>query len=159
MSNRVRLLLVLSLAANLFLGGVVVAGATRWLADRDGSLMIDTAPAQRPDELTQARRRELNRVILTAAREGRPHWRELRAARREAAALFAANPYDPAAVAAQLRRARLLELDLRGRTEAAVVGYGSGLSAEERAAVAPLLERGLRPRRSGEGRRRGGERR
>jgi len=153
MSRRWKIALIVSLALNLFLAGALAARlAWRWEQPRRGGHM---EPAGGPglSALTPERRDAFRVVVRRAAENNRPAMREVREARRSAARRFAAEPYDAAAVAAELRRASALEMRLRERMEVDILTYGGELSVAERAAVAPLLERGLRRVARGERRR------
>lgn len=152
MSRRWMAVLAISLAVNLFFGGLVVG---RWLAssspvaerrgERGGMRSLQALP---PD-----RRRVIRGELRRVAEESRPQAEAVRAARRAAASRFAQEPFDSAAVAADLARADQLELDLRRRVQAAILDEGARMTPAERAAVAPLLERGPRGLVRGGGRR------
>ncbi len=143
MSSRWRVLLIVSLAVNLFLGGVLAArafgdaggrgersDARRWSRQADLEAL---SPERRAAFVQQMRR---------TVQDNRPLTRQMREARRAAGARFADEPYDAAAVAAALRRAEALEMELRRRVQAAILAQGALMTPAERAALAPLIERG-----------------
>lgn len=159
MSGRWRILLLISLAVNLFLAGLVAARLLPSWTPGEPARLTGRGQDSSLSALTPDRRRALFEAVRRASQENRPLLRQVREARRSAARRFAAEPYDATAVAAELARANALELQIRRNVEASVLAYGGGLTLEERRAVAPLLERGLRRGLRGDRGRGGGDRR
>jgi len=151
--GRVRLLLALSVALNLFLGGLI-AGA--WFTegrerDRPAPRRLSyLAAAEQLDPEDGARLRAL---LEQKAADTRPRLRALRAARREAEAAMAAPRYDPEAVRRALARAQAEELALRREIDDAVIAFALTLEPEERAALAPVFRKRGRDGRGAETRR------
>lgn len=145
-SGRLRLLLGLSLALNLFLGGLIV-----------GARVIDARKPERgsrggnpfwaaAERLDATDAERLRALLRQKAEDTRPRVRALRAARREAAAAMAASDYDPPAVRAALNRARAEELALRQEVDEAVIAFAVTLDPEDREAIAPVFRRGRKGR-------------
>ena len=152
MSARTRLLLIASLALNLFLAGLI---GTALVLDR-GPAARDPAPAPTAeragprgprgmwaaaDRLPPEKAEALRQVLRQAAEEGRPRVARLRQARRDAVAAMVREPYDPAAVREALARARTEELAARGGFDEAVTAYAARLEPQERAVIAEALRR------------------
>ena len=142
MNGRTRLLLIASLALNLFLAGLI-----------GSALLLDRKPEKEPhrhgrrsfwaaaEQLDPAQRDAFRQVLRQKAEEARPRLQALRQARRDAAAAMAAEPYDPEAVRLALARARTEELALRGGVEEAVVSFAATLDQEDRAVLGQALRR------------------
>jgi len=136
-----RILLVVSLALNLAVAGLVA-----------GHVLGDGPDRQRPDSglwrYGAAMPEPHRRAMLRAMREDRPHWEAARAGLRESrarlAAALTAEPFDPGAVAAVLSAERALLGDLSERGGAILMAGVARMTAEERAAYAAAL---LEPRR------------
>lgn len=142
MSGRWRVLLIVSLAVNLFLAGVVAA---RLISDGGRGERFDERRWSRQsglDALRTPRRAAFVESMRDSFEENRPLMRQMRSARRAAGARFAAEPYDAAAVVAELQRAEALEMQLRRRVVARILEQGATMTPVERAALAPLVERG-----------------
>ena len=141
MSGRLRLLLIASLALNLFLGGLIA-----------GAMLLDGRPGKdhhrgrrsfwaAAEQLDPAQREAFRAVLRSEAEQARPRLQALRQARRDAAAAMAAEPYDPQAVRGALARARAEELALRAGVEDAVVSFAATLDQPDRAALGQALRR------------------
>jgi uncharacterized membrane protein len=139
-----RLLLVLSLALNLFLGGSIVGAL--WAGDRKE----DKEPPRKGQRgyMAAAERLEgedaerLRTLLRQKADDARPRVEVLRAARRDAEAAMAAPDYNPDAVRTALERARNEELALRREVDNAVIAFALTLEPEDREALAPVFRRG-----------------
>jgi uncharacterized membrane protein len=144
-SGRTRLLLIASLALNLFLAGLI-----------GGALLLDRKPGTEPhhepppgrrsfwaaaEQLQPAQRDAFRAVLRREAEEGRPRLQALRQARRDAAAAMSAPDYEPAAVREALARARTEELALRSDVEEAVVAFAATLEPQDRAVLGQALRR------------------
>jgi len=142
-----RLALVLSLALNLLVVGLVAGAGLHWLRDADhrrppGGQPIDYGPYAR------ALSPEGRESLRAAFRERRPEFRAnreaLRAGFHELLAALRATPYEPAraaaALAAQHSRVEAQSALVRGL----LLEHLAGLSDAERAAFADRLEEVLR---------------
>jgi len=146
MSNRWKILLIVSVVLNLFLAGAVVGGlfvGTRTLRDRielrrpDGQRMVMAFQALPPD-----RRSALRDIMRAQALDAAPDMRAAAEARREAGRLIAAEPYDAKAVDAALQRSLEAENRARERINATLAQRLGELRPEERSAFARFLLRG-----------------
>jgi uncharacterized membrane protein len=139
-----RLLLALSLALNLFLGGSIVGAL--WAGERKE----DKEPPRKgqrgymaaAERLDPDDAERLRTLLRQKADDARPRVEVLRAARREAEAAMAAPDYNPDAVRAALERARTEELALRREVDNAVIAFALTLEPEGREALAPVFRRG-----------------
>lgn len=152
-------LLVVSLALNALLVGVVMRGL--WIA-RANLVMaggnIETSLPAFVQSLPAARREELRRANLPEQPdELRPLRVELRRARAETTRLFLADPFDKVAYVAAQERLLEAESKLRGRIFALLPELGERLTAAERRAY--LRAHGGGWRRGGWRREHGGDRR
>jgi uncharacterized membrane protein len=136
-------LLVLSLAGNLFLGGLILgAGVLKGERGERGSR--HAAFSRALEQLDSADAEALQTLIRSKGEQAEPRVQALRAARREVQALMARPDYDPAAVRAALTRVRIEEAALRDNLDRELIDFATRLDPEERAAIAPLLRKGGR---------------
>ena len=138
--------LALSVAANLFLAGLVLGGGLR------GGPGPGRAERPPPWTALEAAERAVARERLTAAAEaGRADRREALRARRQAASTLAADPFDPEASSAAFARSRRHAFAARARMDQALVDTAAALSPEGRARLSAALARDRRgaPRREG----------
>jgi uncharacterized membrane protein len=145
------ILLFASLALNLFVLGAVAgvylfgprmhrhAGESRG----GGPAMI-AAAADLPDDQRAAYRESLR----TEAQKVAPQLREARQIRRDAWTRLGSDPVDPAAINADLDRARSLELAARAEVDRTILDFAARLPAADRARLGQALaqppRRGLR---------------
>jgi uncharacterized membrane protein len=156
-SRTVKILLAVSIAANIFLiGGAIGAGIAGVRMFRDRMPGRPPAVWQATGALPEGERMMLRQALRDRALAAAPHIREARTARREAAELIARADYDPAAVQAALTRARVAEQQAREEVDTAVIAFLPKLTAEQRRALAEALVRGGRMGGPGGGPRRGG---
>lgn len=142
-SGRMRLLFALSLALNLFLGGLI-AGALIARGGKDDKDHRRSGPRgymAAAERLDGADAERLRNLLRQKADDARPRVAVLRAARREAEAAMAAPDYNPDAVRAALERARTEELALRREVDNAVIAFALTLEPEDRQALAPMFRR------------------
>lgn len=139
--RRLRIVLAVSLAANLFLVGLLVG--TGLFRDRPRGPR-HAAFSQAVEQLDPADADALRALMRTEAEQARPRVQALRAARREVEALMSRPDYDPAAVRSAMTQVRIEETALRDNLDAALIEFAGRLDPEERAAVAPLLRKGGR---------------
>jgi len=149
MSPRMKLLLIVSLALNLFAIGSA-AGALIMGVHLGGRPPIPFSnTSMRAPPLLQPEKGAALRVKLRAAAEaGAADRRASRQARREAAELMARDPYDAPAVAAAFARSRASDTAARARIEAALVEGLQVIDAPDRATIGAQMLRG-RGRRGG----------
>jgi uncharacterized membrane protein len=144
---RSRILLIASLALNLFLVGLLIGvflnGPKREQADR-GPPRGQRSFWAAAEQLDPVDREALHALLREEAEEARPRMQVARNARREAAALMAGESYDPAAVRAALQRARAEEFAVRQGLDQAIIAFSARLDSEERAAVGQAFRRGRR---------------
>jgi uncharacterized membrane protein len=146
--RRLRILLALSLAANLFLGGLFIGGGLL-RGERGERGSRHAAFARALEQLDPADAEALRTLMRTRGEQAEPRVQALRAARREVQALMARPDYDPAAVRAALTRVRIEETALRDNLDRDLVDFAARLDPEERAAITPLLRKGGRGWKSG----------
>lgn len=144
-SRTVKILLGVSMAANIFLVGAGIGAGiagVRMFRDR----MPNRPPAvwQAASGLPDNERAMLRQALRERAQAAAPHIREARQARREAAELIARADYDPAAVQAALGRAREAEQKAREQVDTGVIGLIPKLTPEQRRVLADGLVRGGR---------------
>jgi uncharacterized membrane protein len=143
-SRRVRLLIIASLALNLFLAGLIASA----LVLGEGGRGTDDRGRRGPrafwaasEQLPAAKGEALRAMLRTHAEQSRPQVRQLRAAREAAADAMARQPYDPAAVSAALEQARNQELALRRSFDQAVIAHAAQLDPADRVVLAEALRR------------------
>ena len=141
--KRLRVLLALSLAANLFLGGVIL-GTGVLKGDRGGRGSRHASFPRALEQLDPADAEALRTLMRNRGEQAEPRVQALREARREVQALMARPDYDPAAVRTALTRVRIEETALRDNLDRDLIDFAARLDPEERAAVAPLLRKGGR---------------
>jgi uncharacterized membrane protein len=134
--------LVASAALNVFIIGAV---AGLWVTHGfpDGGPPPLHAAA---DRLNPTDRAALQQVMHDQMEANGPVLLDARKARREARQLMLAQPFDPAATAAALARARADDQQIRAQFETAVVNFAATLSPQERAVLSTGLMRGNGPR-------------
>lgn len=125
-----RVALISSLAVNLFLGAAIAA---HFVTDhKEGPRFGGPAFKVMVDDLNEEEQeayRDVRRMMRDNFKAARPIIHELRAARQEAAAAIAADPYDQAAVDAAFEKMRVL-------TDRLTVNMQQGMA--EAMAAAPL---------------------
>lgn len=139
--GRLRLLLALSLALNLFLGGLIAGALFTGARERDRPHPRRPSYLAAADRLDPDDAERLRTLLRQKADDTRPRVEALRAARREASAAMAAPDYNPEAVRAALERARAEELALRREVDDAVIAFALTLDPEGREALAPIFRR------------------
>jgi uncharacterized membrane protein len=144
MTGRSRILLIVSLALNLFLVGAIVGGLV--VGQR---LRAQRPPPMGPALWAAARdlpkeQRAAYREILRG--ETRRQLRAAREARAEAWSGLTEEPLDADAVRRRLAVARALDSQARGALEDRIVAFAETLSPEDRARFAEGLTRQRRDR-------------
>ena len=140
--------LVVSLAVNLFLAGLIVGGvvvARRVSEMRPPALANQNrTPLWRAgDELPQPKRRAFRLMFRQAGLDTRDAIRESRAIRREAIASMEAPNYDARAAIEKMNRARQLDSQARSQVEAQMLEFAATLTPEERELLAQGLRRAM----------------
>jgi len=139
--------LVVSLALNLFLAGLIVGGvvvARRAAELRPPAMAQNRFPLWRAgDELPFPKRRAFRQVFRQAGLETRDDIRQSRAIRREAIAALEADAFDAKAVVGEMNRARQMDTAARGQVEARIMDFAATLTPEERKVLAEGLRRAM----------------
>lgn len=141
MSRRARLWLILSLALNALLVGVVIGGG--WMVAHQRGRPPAVKLRAAGDGLSPAQQPRFRTLLADTRSAGRPLLREARAARADAAMALVAPSYDATALAQALARARTADLALRQQREEAVARFAATLSVDDRRALAAGLRRGM----------------
>jgi uncharacterized membrane protein len=141
--------LLASAALNVF---VIGAGAGLLASHAFSPAGGAGGPPQNPlraaaERLDPADREALLQLMQDQVQANGPLLVDARKARREARALMLAQPFDRAATAAALGRARADEIQVRGRLEDAVVDFAARLSPQARATLSSGIMRATAPRR------------
>lgn len=139
--------LVISVALNLFLAGLVVGGAVvaRRLAElRPAQAAVGRIPLWRAgDGLPQPQRRAFRRMFRQAALSSQEGMRQSRSIRREAIAALESPDFDAEAAIAAMARARNLDNGARAGVEAAIMRFAATLTPSERTILANGLRQGM----------------
>jgi uncharacterized membrane protein len=139
--------LVISVALNLFLGGLIVGGSV--VARRLAELQPPPAAGQRlplwraADELPPPKRRAYRQMFRQAAMETREPVLQSRALRRDAIAALESPTYDAEAVVTAMGKARAKDMEARSEVEARIMRFAATLTPEERKVLAAGLRRAL----------------
>lgn len=136
-----KILLIVSLVANLFLIGVIGGSIWRWTHNPQIGLRgawrtraAEALPQPQADAFRQAIR-QTARANMGIARQGR-------AARAEAARLFVQPQFDANAINAKLDEARAADMAFRTRLEQKVVQFAATLPQDQRVKMADALKAG-----------------
>ncbi len=144
--NRFRLLLIVSLAANLLLGGIFAGGFIE--AWRRGPEAADGRPppfrlhmGRLLEHLPEAVRDDAREVMERHRGEMRGSVRAMRRARREVREALAAEAFDPARLEAALAELRTRGSGAQAAMHGAMLELASSLTPEARRALAEGLAR------------------
>ncbi|ACS87201.1 periplasmic heavy metal sensor [Musicola paradisiaca] len=136
-------LLVASLALNVFLLGGIAGAAWQWHAAREASTTGSTPQSHSlrfaAAPLSTERQKAFTDGLNAARRNAREAVQQGRDARRDVLRLLAAPQWDRAALDTALQRTRDADLALRTRVEQSVVDFAAGLTPDERAQFAQSL--------------------
>lgn len=140
--------LIVSVALNLFLAGLIVGGVVvaRRAAELRPSMLAtqNRTPLWRAgDELPQPKRRAFRQMFRQAGLDTRPAIRESRAIRREAIDSLEAAGFDPKTTIARMNQARRMDSDARSQVEARILEFAATLTPEERELLAQGLRRAM----------------
>ncbi|MDB5469251.1 MAG: hypothetical protein JWR84_811 [Caulobacter sp.] len=140
--------LVVSVAINLFLAGLIVGGvvvARRATEMRPPALAgQNRTPLWRAgDELPFPKRRAFRQMFRQAGLDTREAIRESRAIRREAIAAMEQPDYDAKAAIDKMNRARQLDSQARSQVEARMLEFAATLTPDERELLAQGLRRAM----------------
>ena len=142
--RRLRVLLVVSLALNLLVAGIVIGARLS-----GGPLLrgVPQGPGSIVSALDRSELRDLRHALSTG--EARPSRRELRAEMRALADLVDAEPFDAAAFGNRLKA--MEERRRRGQSNAAaaLASVLARATPERRAEIAEAMRRGTRARSRG----------
>jgi uncharacterized membrane protein len=143
MSTAMRVVLVVSLALNLAVAGVVAGwwlrhGGAHGGGDHRARLDMVGGPLSRA--LSEADRREIGREIVRAMRAEGAGREELRESMVALVAELRAEPFDAGAVAARLAAQRAAFTERFEMGQAALVAHLAAMTGAERAAYADRLE-------------------
>jgi Spy/CpxP family protein refolding chaperone len=167
MGRTIGVLLALSLAANVFLGGFVagrIAAPNLPGFDRAvGARALDghgSGPRRGFDELPPAAREKMRAAFKEKRAEFAASFREARALREEFARILTAETFDRAAAEAVAAKIEAFEDKRRRSSPRLVIEMMDGLPVEDRRALAALVESRIMGDLAGQGarRRRGGRR-
>lgn len=141
--------LVISVAINLFLAGLIVGGVVvaRRVAEAR-TAEVPPAAGRTPlwragDELPFPKRRAFRQMFRQAGLDTRDAIRESRAIRREAIASMESPDYDAKAAIDRMNRARQLDSQSRSQVEARILEFAATLTPEERELLAQGLRRAM----------------
>lgn len=137
--------LVVSLAVNLFLAGLIIGGAIVARRVAEWRPAVAAAQARTPlwraaDDLPFAQRRAFRQMFRQAGQDTRDLVQQSRALRREAIEAMEQPDYDAAAAIQKMNRARQLDGQARSEVEARILKFSATLTPAER----DLLAQGLR---------------
>lgn len=137
--------LVVSLAVNLFLAGLIIGGAIVARRVAEWRPAVAAAQARTPlwraaDDLPFAQRRAFRQMFSQAGQDTRDLVQQSRALRREAIEAMEQPDYDAAAAIQKMNRARQLDGQARSEVEARILKFSATLTPAER----DLLAQGLR---------------
>ncbi|PRD53415.1 periplasmic heavy metal sensor [Phyllobacterium myrsinacearum] len=143
MSERSRnILLVASLALNVFIAGGVIGGGYIWHTFGYSWTKENRRGVRFAAEyLTPEQQKALRQNLAAARKDNIPLADAGRASRAEIARLLAQDVIDPAAVNAELTRAREADFALRTRIEQTIVAFAESLSPEDRKTLVEGLKK------------------
>jgi uncharacterized membrane protein len=131
--------LVVSVAVNLFLAGLIVGGAV--VARRVAEMRTPLWRAG--DDLPPLKRRAFRQMFRQAGLETRDAIRQSRALRREAIAALEGPDYDAVVATRNMNQARALDTQARSQVEARILEFAATLTPEERDVLAQGLRRAM----------------
>lgn len=145
-SRGLKIALIVSVAVNIF---AVASGTALWVSRQQ--VIEQVGKSKQPgrkesiSELVTKVEPQTRERVMAALRDramvARPDFEAARQARREAIRLTQEDEFKPVEVAALLARSREAELKGRAQLEASAVDILSGLSAQDRKTLAPILSR------------------
>lgn len=142
--RRLAIVLIVSLALNLFL-----AGALGVFLYRQASKAPPVTPTlvSAVDGLTPEHQAAFHAMLQAEGMRLKPLMHDAKISRREAATLFTQPNLDQAAVVSALTHARSQEEQARGELEEKVVQFAAPLSLKERQSLSIILKRGVKTNR------------
>jgi uncharacterized membrane protein len=145
--NVLILALLLSLAANLALGGFI-AGRMSAPASPPAPVAMDpyVGSLRALRDLPEHRQAAMRPLLREHLRDLRPSVRDVRRAQRRVDEALTAEPFDPAALATALERFRTALLESQERSHGALVQLTGSLNPEERLALREAMASGPRAR-------------
>lgn len=143
--HRLRVALIVSVIANIFLAGALVGGAV-WL-HRGRPMIAAGALRVAGSELPQGERHAFRMALHAARRSVWPALVEGRAQRLRAANLLRQPALDEPAILDALARIRVADTAVRAAVESRAVAFAATLPPADRARLADaMVERARRPR-------------
>mgnify|MGYP001809989488 CR=1 FL=1 len=139
--------LIVSVALNLFLGGLIVGGSV--VARRLADLQSPPVAGQRlplwraADELPPPKRRAYRQMFRQSTLDTREPILQSRAMRREAIAALEGPDYDAEAAVRAMGQARAKDMQARSEVEARIMRFAATLTPDERKVLATGLRRAL----------------
>lgn len=143
-----RIVLVLSLAMNLAVAGLVIGSAWKWSRDGGPPRSVDLSLGP----LGRALAPQDRRAVIERMRDGmdpRPDYGEIRRSAATMATLLRSPEFDADAFAAELDRIRMMAGAFQQAGQAALVARIAAMSPEARQALADRFEEQGRLRREG----------
>lgn len=140
--------LVISVAINLFLAGLIVGGVVVARRVAEARPAEAAGPNRTPlwragDALPFPKRRAFRQMFRQAGLDTRDAIRASRAIRREAIASMEAPGYDAKAAIDGMNRARQLDGQARSQVEARILEFAATLTPDERELLAQGLRRAM----------------
>ena len=132
-----KVILALSLVANLFLVGALVGGAT-WIKSRPGMINAGSLRVAGA-ELPRNERRAFRSALHEARQSMMPTIKDGRKAREQAASLLGQPQLDQVALRAALARIRADDLTVRAGVEERAIVFAATLPPSDRARLAQAL--------------------
>jgi uncharacterized membrane protein len=143
--RHLRIALIVSVIANIFLAGALIGGAA-WL-HRGRPIIAAGALRVAGSELPQDERRAFRMALHAARRSVRPAIEEARVQKLRAADLLRQPMLDRRAILDALARARAADTTVRAAVENGAVAFAATLPPGDRARLADAMaERARRPR-------------
>jgi uncharacterized membrane protein len=143
--RRLRIALIVSVIANIFLAGALIGGAA-WL-HRGRPMIAAGALRVAGSELPRNERYAFRMALHAARRSVRPAMAEARAQRLRAADLLRRPALDQRAILDALARARAADTAVRAAVEGRAVAFAATLPPADRVHLADAMaERAQRPR-------------
>lgn len=139
MKRWIAILLIASVVANVFLLGLLAGGAWH-LTHHPGVAFRSDGLGRAARLLPEAQGQALRQAIRATVRQAAPRLREGRAARADAAHLFAQPQFDAKAITAKLDQALASDMTLRAALDHRMVGFAATLPQAQREKLAVALE-------------------
>lgn len=137
-----KILLVASLAVNVFIAGAVIGGGYVWQTFSHSTAVENRRGIRFAAEyLTPEQQKTLRQNLSAVRKDSVPLVEAGRTSRTEIARLLAQDVVDQAAIDAELTKARDADFALRTRIEQTIVAFAEGLSREDRKTLVDGLKK------------------